>query len=72
MQSSGIEIVLGQQCANVLFSNRRVSARAVHRGSLNGAYQCFAAKTGGRVSQESVLDSVLLSIFTSRKETNLN
>jgi len=54
------------------FSIRRVSARAVHTGSFNGVYQCFAAKTGVRVLQESVLDPVSLSIFTSRKEIILN
>lgn len=54
------------------FSNRRMSARAVHTASFNGASQCFAPKTGGRVPQESVLDPVLLSTFTSRKEINLN
>lgn len=54
------------------FSNRRVSARAEHTMPFSDAYQCFAAKTGGRVPQEPVLDPVLLSIFTSRKEINPN
>lgn len=40
--------------------------------SLNSIYQYFAAKTGGLVPEVSVLDPVLISIFTSRKEINLN
>lgn len=72
MQTSGIETVLGQQCADVPVLQQKVSARAVHIVSFDGAYRCFAAKTGGRVPEESVLDPVLVSTFTSRKETNLN